>query len=234
MSTLLTSKINSDTIGAEERGMEEPSTIGKRASYHHGDLRRALIDAALGLIADAGASSFTLRAVARRAGVSHAAPYRHFADKTALLAAVAEEGFRALGQRLLAMSKRLAAEPLASFQTIGVEYVRFAVEHPAHFRVMFGPDVMDPTAYPTLHAVSQGTLTYLVEAVTAGQRAHTVRPGEARTLALVAWAQVHGLATLLVDHCIPVSDPEQVTTLAEQAVRVLYEGLHGNSAEGAQ
>jgi AcrR family transcriptional regulator len=196
-----------------------------RSSYHHGDLHRALIEVALRLIAEEGASGFTLREVARRAGVSHAAPYRHFADKMALLAAVAEEGFRALRQRMLEVGIRMPVEPPAHFRALGVEYVRFAVEHPAHFRVMFGPDIIDPTIYPTLHEVSHGTFTLLIEAIAAGQQAQAIRPGESWALALAAWAQVHGLATLLVDHCVAVTDPAQVVALAEQATDMLYEGL---------
>jgi AcrR family transcriptional regulator len=149
----------------EGKGMHKRTTTGSRSSYHHGDLRRALLDTALRLIAEEGSSSFTLREVARRAGVSHAAPYRHFANKTALLAAVAEEGFRTLRTRLLEAGTRLPAEPLARLQTLGVEYVRFAVEHPSHFRVMFGPDIIDPTASPPVHKVSPGTFSLRIEAI---------------------------------------------------------------------
>ena len=166
--------------------MQQQIATGRRNTYHHGDLRRALIDAALRLIAAEGAGSFTLREVARRARVSHAAPYRHFPDKMALLAAVAEEGFRALRERLLAVGAGLSSEPLRHLQTLGVEYVRFAVEHPAHFQVMFGSGMIDPLAYPAVHEVSQGTFHLLVQAMVAGQRMHAVRSGAPPALALIA------------------------------------------------
>src|SRR5262245_23788463 len=109
---------------------------GKGGKYHHGDLRRALLDAALEILAEGGAAGLTLREVARRAGVTHAAPYRHFEDKAALLAAVAEEGFRAVYAEMLARSERVK-DPVERLYQIGAAYVLFAVTHPAHFRVMF-------------------------------------------------------------------------------------------------
>ena len=117
--------------------------------YHHGDLRRALIDASLALIAEEGFSALTLREVARRAGVTHAAPYRHFADKEALLAAVAEEGFRAMASD---MRERMDKEtsPTERLLACGVAYVLFAVRHPSHFRVMFGPHFTQPSEHEDL------------------------------------------------------------------------------------
>jgi AcrR family transcriptional regulator len=205
--------------------MHKRGTKAKRGSYHHGDLRQTLLNATLQLIATEGARHFTRREVARRAGVSHAAPYRHFTDKTALLAAVAEEGFRALQDRMCHVNTPQSSEPLAQFLALGVEYVRFAVEHPSHFRVMFGPDITDWTAYPDLHDVSMRTFTLLVESITAAQHEHLIRAGDPQELALVAWAQVHGLATLLVDQRVPITDPEHMLTLAKQAMCTLYEGL---------
>src|SRR4051794_27635084 len=109
--------------------------------YHHGDLQRALVDAAVALLAEGGAAAVTLREVARRAGVTHAAPYRHFADKAALLAAVAEEGFRALHDAVARAGAEAPDDPLARLAASGQAYLRFAMSHPAHYRVMFGPDV---------------------------------------------------------------------------------------------
>jgi AcrR family transcriptional regulator len=205
--------------------MSDGKTAGRRGKYHHGNLRRALIDAALWLIAEEGATSFTLREVARRAGVSHTAPYRHFADKIALLAAVAEEGFRAMREYMLEAYAHAPQEPLARFQALGIAYVRFALNHPSHFRVMFGPQITDPTAYPALHEVSQRTFALLVEAIVACQTVHKVRPGDPHALALVTWAEVHGLAMLLVDQRVPITGPGHVESLARQATRTLYEGL---------
>src|ERR1700693_5459913 len=106
--------------------------------YHHGDLPRALLDAALHIVETQGTEALTLRAVARRAGVSQAAPYRHFASKEAILAAVAEDGFRSL---IAAMRESVATcgeDPLGRLRAVGLGYVTFATSHPSHFRVMFG------------------------------------------------------------------------------------------------
>src|SRR5690349_16153559 len=104
-------------------------------AYHHGNLRRALIDAALQLFAQRGAFDFTVRELARQAGVTHNAPYRHFAGKTELIAAIAEEGFAMLaeaGQQAL----ETASDPRARVRALGDAYVRFAIDHPHQFRVM--------------------------------------------------------------------------------------------------
>jgi AcrR family transcriptional regulator len=113
---------------------------GRENHYHHGDLRNALVEAALRLIAEHGAQALTLRAAARAAGVSPAAPYRHFADKEALLAAVAEDGFEKLSRRMRAAA-RGASDAAARLLAIGEAYVAFARAHSAHFHVMFGPAV---------------------------------------------------------------------------------------------
>src|SRR3954465_7674531 len=106
-------------------------------AYHHGDLRRAVLDAALEVIADAGPGAISLRDLARRAGVSHAAPAHHFKDKAGLLTAIAVEG-----NELLADSLTDALdEERTGLIDLGVRYVRFALEHPAHFEVMYRPDL---------------------------------------------------------------------------------------------
>src|SRR3954451_21225511 len=107
-------------------------TILTVSSYHHGNLRRVLIDKALEAIADDGVAALSLRDVARRAGVSHAAPAHHFGDKAGVLTAIATEGFE-----LLAGATRAASGDLLDR---GLAYIRFAVEHPAHYEVMFRPD----------------------------------------------------------------------------------------------
>jgi AcrR family transcriptional regulator len=131
-----------------------------------------LLDAALALIEREGADAPTLRGVAKLAGVSQAAPYRHFRNKDALLAAVAEEGFRA---------------------------IEFATRHPAHFRVMFGRVPVDRSAHPSLLAAAQETFGLLLGTIRECQAAGVVRTGDPDDLALCAWSAVHGLSALAVD-----------------------------------
>jgi AcrR family transcriptional regulator len=194
--------------------------------YHHGDLRRALIDASLALISEEGFSALTLREVARRAGVTHAAPYRHFADKEALLAAVAEEGFRSMATQ---MRERMAQEsgPAERLIACGVAYVLFAVQHPSHFRVMFGPHFAHPMKHEGLGTEGGNSFGLLVQSLTEGQQAGVLREGDTLALALAAWSLVHGLASLMVDGVLEqggktAADAEP---LAVSQTRMLVEGL---------
>lgn len=207
-------------------------TTTKSAPYHHGDLRRALIDAALTLIATEGGSALTLRKVAQLAGVTHAAPYRHFADKAALLAAVAEEGFLAMSRKMQAACAPVGTEPLARFQALGVAYVQFAISHPGHFRIMFGPDLADRSPYRSLCTAADSTFGLLVTAIADCQAAGLVSEGEPRTVASVAWSTVHGLASLLLDGQLmpPPLTEAAVTPLAQYVVHSLYDGLAKRSA----
>lgn len=194
--------------------------------YHHGDLRRALLDASLALITEEGFGALSLREVARRAGVTHAAPYRHFADKEALLVAVAEEGFRVMTAR---MKERMAREttPDGRLRACGVAYVLFAMENPSHFRVMFGPHFTQP---PQLGPPGGDTDAFglLVDSITEGQRTGVFREGEPRVLALTCWSLVHGLGSLLVDRKLEfagVTSVSRAEALAEEQTRLLLLGL---------
>ena len=194
--------------------------------YHHGDLRRALIDASLALISEEGFNALSLREVARRAGVTHAAPYRHFADKEALLAAVAEEGFRSMAAQ---MRERMAQQshPAERLIACGVAYVLFAVQHPSHFRVMFGPHFVDHSKHEGLGIEGSKAFALLVQCLTEGQQAGVLREGDTLEMALGAWSLVHGLSSLLVDGVLeqpgrPAADPQ---ALAVAQTRMLLDGL---------
>jgi AcrR family transcriptional regulator len=159
-----------------------------RAPYHHGSLRRALLDAALIEIVARGPAGVSLREIARTVGVSHAAPRHHFEDKRGLLTAVATEGFA-----LLAEALELTWNESHSFLEVGVAYVRFAIDHRAHFEVMFRPDLLRESDADLLDAQRR------TRALLYGPAA-TVTDGEGhadpRTPAVAAWSLVHGLATL--------------------------------------
>jgi AcrR family transcriptional regulator len=170
-----------------------------RRRYHHGDLRRALLDSALALVEREGAEALTLRAAARRAGVSQAAPYRHFRDKDALLAAVAEEGFRAMTETMRRAAAPHEGDPLGRLRARGIAYVEFATGHPAHFKVMFGRGAADRSRYPSLLEAAREAFELLVAAIDDCQRAGLVRAGDPGQLALCAWSATHGLSALAVD-----------------------------------
>jgi AcrR family transcriptional regulator len=196
---------------------------GRRPSYHHGNLRAALVEAAVGLVQREGVEALTLRGVARLAGVSSAAPYRHFADKRALLAAVAEEGFRLLARAL--RDAGAAGDPRARFRARGPAYVGFATAHPSHFRVMFGRELADRSGYAGLRDASQAAFDAMVEGMKDAQKAGVVREGDPRELGLTAWAAMHGLATLLLDGRLQALYGRSVDELVATVGTSIYRGL---------
>ncbi|WP_224366455.1 TetR/AcrR family transcriptional regulator [Hyalangium versicolor] len=204
-----------------------------KARYHHGDLRRALIDASLALISEEGFSALTLREVARRAGVTHAAPYRHFADKEALLAAVAEEGFRSMAAQMRERMDR-ETDPAERLIACGVAYVLFAVQNPSHFRVMFGPHFARPAEHESMSTEGGHGFGLLLQCLTEGQQAGVLRSGDTLLLAMASWSLVHGLASLLVDGVLePMGngslDPE---AQAVAQTRLLLDGLRVRPQNG--
>src|SRR5271163_1488355 len=144
--------------------MARKTAENRRDSYHHGDLKRALTSAALSLVAERGPKGFTLTEAARRAGVSAAAPYRHFADKAHLLATVAEQGFLELHTALTAAADA-ESEPVSKLVAIGRAYVRWAVTHPDHYRVMFGADTTK-IDHPSLALAAGQAFDHLLAAIT--------------------------------------------------------------------
>ncbi len=174
-------------------------------AYHHGDLRHALLDTALAAIAEHGPAAVSLRDVARRAGVSHAAPTHHFRDKTGLLTAVATEGWTLLAD---ALAETAAAG--SSFAELGVTYVLFATSHPAHFAVMRAPGLVRRDD-PALMAAEQRAGSYL----RAGAAQHSQgEPADARTTALAGWSLVHGLSALLLEGTVTPEPGTDIATLA--------------------
>jgi AcrR family transcriptional regulator len=168
--------------------------------YHHGNLRQALIDEAVDLIEERGVPALTLREVSRRAGVTHAAPQRHFEDRAALVAAVAEQGFRGLRQHIEAVrASAPSRSPSQRLRALGIGYVEYALAHPAHLRVMFSAEVPDKTRHPGLAAAAQAVHETLVAQIEEAQRRGAVAPGDPEMLSFAAWSMVHGCAVLLID-----------------------------------
>lgn len=196
----------------------------RRERYHHGDLRRALLGAALRLVRSGGPPALTLRAAARLAGVSQAAPYRHFADKQALLAAVAEEGFQAMTAAMRQAMRPHEDEPLLKFRALGLSYVEFARSHPAHFRVMFGPELAERSAYPSLAEAAAEAFTLLVAAIADCQKAGFAREGDPEEFAVTAWSTVHGLSALIVNGQLGAREAP-IGELGERVTQDLFLGL---------
>src|SRR5512146_2657739 len=193
--------------------MEIRSCPPKRASYHHGDLRNALLSAALKLVARKGAEGFSLREAARAVGVSAAAAYRHFEDKSALLGALAVDGHARLAAKMQEAIARApgapgtAARAVAELGAIGRAYVEFAVANPSQFRVMFGPwcyhpapDELPPDTFPQ----GRDAFQVLVDTLDGMVRAGAIVAERRQGAELSAWSAVHGLSALLVDAALPV------------------------------
>jgi len=202
----------------------------KQQPYHHGDLRRALIDTALNLVTEEQDWTFSLREVARRAGVSHRAPYNHFPEKLDLLAAVAAVGFERLRDGMLRAMAGID-EPEARLATICRTYVLLGLENPALYRLMFGPALSDAGAgdRPTVaKAAGAQARAVLEDVILQGARsaAFAVLPDSADEVALTAlsvWSATHGLTMLVIDR-IPRADL-RVDQLIEKLLRMIVGGV---------
>jgi len=163
-----------------------------RTTYHHGDLRAALVRAGIELVTRYGIRGFTMSQAAKAASVAVSAPYRHYADRDALLAAIAEEGFKRLSERFESV-----AAGKDRLERLAAAYVGFAVEHPAHFRVMFDGQ-LDKTRYPTLEVAGAHAFGVLLgeAAALAGPKASAARSATATAL---LWSVIHGFAVIAIE-----------------------------------
>jgi AcrR family transcriptional regulator len=188
--------------------MAKSRTVGPRP-YHHGNLRRVLLDAALDEIRERGPMGLSMRELARRAGVSHAAPAHHFGDKVGLLTAIAAEGYRLLGDAL-----RSAREP-GGFLETGLAYLTFSLEHPAHFEVMFRPDLYRAED-PEVVAAEAETNRLLY-----GTAGSDFPDADAMRIGIAGWSFVHGFASLWASGNLKMLGDDPVAAAGDVA-RVLF------------
>jgi AcrR family transcriptional regulator len=177
---------------------------GRTSPYHHGNLRAALIETGLALIAEKGPLALTLREIGNRLGVSRTAAYRHFADKTELLRAIREAGFIEFGNALERARKQAGSKFAPRLAAMGMAYLRFAREHSSHFQVMFGP----ATAMNMPDSDTAGSRAFhiLLDTVKQGQERGEVRPGDPMLTACVVWAMIHGVSVLHLDEMCSLED----------------------------
>jgi AcrR family transcriptional regulator len=173
--------------------MRETGNVQARP-YHHGDLSRALIDAARRILEAEGAAALSLRAVAREAGVSPAAPYHHFKDKTELLEAVAQGGWEAMSKSI-AEARRTASDPLEALNHIGLAYVHFARDNPALYRLMYDT-TRDRTAMPKNAQENESGLNQVQAALVDAGAADPKDEQDLALAAIASWCAVHGLAEM--------------------------------------
>jgi AcrR family transcriptional regulator len=204
--------------------MSAPRPRPKRA-YHHGNLHRDLIAAAVEIIAKQGAHGLTLQTLAKRLGVTQTAPYRHFASKEALLAAVAAEGFAALLEDVHAEMAAVGADVVARYTAVGSAYVRFALAHPAHFQVMYG-DRPSEFNHGVVAEAGRAAFKVFVDTIEACQRAGRASQGDPTWIAVQGWSQVHGLVLLHLRGLLPRKiDAAKLRSLAAQMTIFLHADL---------
>jgi AcrR family transcriptional regulator len=189
----------------------------KKKTYHHGDLKNALIKAGVDILAKDGVSGLSLRKVASKAGVSHAAPYSHFADKQALIAAISTEGFRQLYERVNSVAEEYKTKPSRQLVEVAWAYVQFAMDDRDRFKVMFSGILEKEREYPEFVAESQRNFQLVKTIVEANQAAGVLRSGPSDLVALSAWGTIHGFVMLLLEGQI------SHTVLDQMSLRELVE-----------
>lgn len=203
--------------------MTGSSSSKARASYHHGDLRRALKDEALNVIAREGLEAVSLRGIARRLGVSEAAPYHHYSGKQELLAAIAADAYRGLHERLDAAVTAAGDDPFSRLHALGRAYIEYGLENRGRFRLMFGEHMVDLAAYEEVVEAGRPTRSVLREVVAAclGSGAVDVSSMERTT-----WALVHGITWLVAEAEIRAEgDETEIDRLVDTALAVLAAGI---------
>lgn len=188
------------------------------------DTKQVLLRAAVEIAETDGVGAIGLREAARRAGVTHGAPYRHFVNQQALVAAVAEQGFRELMAEVQAAQAVAGADVLARFHALGVAYLRFALAHPGQFRVMFGAEA---AAEPAVRSAEAAVFALAVNEIASAQRQGLIAAGDPQELALLAWSTAHGLAVLMIDGLVQwvgldTTAPER---LAKRITALMFNGL---------
>jgi len=171
----------------------------KKKAYHHGDLKNALIEAGADILAKDGVGGLSLRKVAQKAGVSHTAPYAHFADKQALIAAISTDGYRRLYEALSAAAQHYAADPARQLVEGAWAYVQFALNDTDHFKITLSGVIEKEKDYPAFVEISQRSFALLVQIVTACQQAKVLKRGPSDLIAVGVWSLIHGFISLVLE-----------------------------------
>jgi AcrR family transcriptional regulator len=172
-------------------------------TYHHGDLKNALIKAGIDILSKEGIEGLSLRKVAQRAGVSHNAPYSHFTDKQSLIAAISTEGFKQLYGELGIAIASYQGDPRSQLREGAWAYVQFAMNNTDTFKIMFSGVLEKEKEYPAFVEISQKTFERVVDIVRACQAAGVLRSTSPEAMAVGVWGQIHGIISLLLEGQIP-------------------------------
>lgn len=178
---------------------KKKKTTSKADTYHHGDLKSTLIESALRLIKAKGPENLSLRELAREAGVSQAAPYRHFKDKKELLAAIIEQGFEKKYQYMYEAIESAKNDPKEMYFACGLAYFRMGLKHPQHFKLMTSSEVIPDPAYPSLLEKASSTFILLREMIKYSQKKGIVGKGDPYHKAMNCWCVVNGFTALYAE-----------------------------------
>ena len=207
---------------ATQEPVPEPSS-----HYHHGNLHQAMLEAAIAELRTGSVEQLSLRALARRVGVSQSAPYRHFRDKDDLLAQLAIWSFNELEQALLSACQ--SAAPLRQrLRACGYAYIQYALSHPEKYRLMFGRFLPDRQQNPGLHESGERAFMVLANLIAEGINEAVLIPQDPKLLAFHLWSSIHGLSSLLLDdfdHCDTQHDPATRARLIESSLDLLGSGI---------
>lgn len=173
--------------------------MADKGKYHQGNLREKLIAAAIDIIAEEGLEKVSMRILGSKLGVSRSAPYKHFAGKSALLCAIAEEGCRGLIEAMSSANQQLSDDPLTRLKNTGIAYVTFALANPVHYRIMFGNEILETERTPELTKTAEASFNELLKAVKICQTEGLLKPLDTYVIANTLWVFTHGLSTLLID-----------------------------------
>jgi AcrR family transcriptional regulator len=207
--------------------MPSPPT---RKPYHHGDLRNTLVRTGVAMLREVSPDQLSLRELAKRAGVSHNAPYQHFEDREALVAAIAQEGFELLMDTVARALARSDAAPLARLRALRA-YVRFARQHPSHFQVMFS--AFKTREHPELSRAATRSRDQLLAVILEAQSAGVLVAGAPYAISRVFWTQLHGIATIANAGMLDATTPAALESVVDQAFEALLDGLRPRQS-GAQ
>ncbi len=201
-------------------------SLTSQSAYHHGDLRNTLLEASELLLAKTGVAALSLREVAKQAGVSHAAPYRHFKGKAALMSGLAQSGFGRLRSAIRTAADKIPYDPEQKLVEAGVAYVHMAISHPELMQLMFSA-VPGQAVDVELEQTSMAVFEPLVDIINTGIEAGVFRDRDAHELALVAWTSMHGMAMLLVARLmeIDVTDDEALDELVRSVLQNVIYGI---------
>lgn len=200
-----------------------PRITKKAGAYHHGDLRRVLLETAVRVVEKDGIAALSLQALARRAGVSSGAPYHHFESREQLLFAIAEQGFERLTAEMRRSAEAVPDDARSQLEALGRAYIRFALAHRGHFRVMFRPELLQHVSDEQREAFGE-SFAMLQRAIDRCQKEGVAPPGDPMRLVLVAWSAVHGASALWIDGTLGehVQDEDAfVATVAGTVVELL-------------